>query len=142
MEDQTEGGADAPQAWTYRPECVSGTRGRQLAVGFPPTASYLFPFICYTIPIMAVFKERVDKGYPDKPLLVASQNMGVVPKKVYGSRTGEATKELHLLKLVKTGDFFISLRSFQGGIEYAYYEGIISPAYTVMLRKTDINPQY
>ena len=36
------------------------------------------------------------------------------------------------LKLVKKGDFVISLRSFQGGIEYAYYRGIISAAYTIL----------
>jgi len=85
------------------------------------------------IKIKHIFKERVEKGYPDKPLLAATQNMGVVPKNVYGNRTVEALKDLHLLKLVKIGDFVISLRSFQGGIEYAYYEGIISPAYTVMI---------
>jgi type I restriction enzyme S subunit len=33
---------------------------------------------------------------------------------------------------VGIGDFVISLRSFQGGIEYAYYQGIISPAYTIL----------
>jgi type I restriction enzyme S subunit len=92
--------------------------------------------------IKYVFNERIEKGYPNKPLLVASQNMGVVPKSVYGNRTVEATKDLHLLKLVKPGDFVISLRSFQGGIEYAYYEGIISPAYTVMLPKNNANPHY
>jgi type I restriction enzyme S subunit len=86
-----------------------------------------------SIKIKRLFKERIEKGYPDKPLLAATQNMGVVPKNVYGNRTVEATKDLHLLKLVKVGDFVISLRSFQGGIEYAYYEGIISPAYTVMI---------
>lgn len=79
-----------------------------------------------------LFIERSEKGHPEAPLLVASQNMGVVPKGVYGNRTVEATKDLHLLKLVEIGDFVISLRSFQGGIEYAYYQGIISPAYTVM----------
>jgi type I restriction enzyme S subunit len=89
-----------------------------------------------------LFTERIEKGYPDKPLLVASQNMGVVPKNIYGSRTVEALKDLHLLKLVNKGDFVISLRSFQGGIEYAHYEGIISPAYTVMVPNNDINPYY
>jgi len=83
--------------------------------------------------IKYIFSERVEKGYPNEPLLVASQNMGVVPKDVYGSRTVEAMKDLHNLKLVRIGDFVISLRSFQGGIEYAYYQGIISPAYTVMI---------
>ena len=72
-----------------------------------------------------LFSERSEKGYPNEPLLVASQNMGVVPKNVYGNRTVEAQKDLHLLKLVRVGDFVISLRSFQGGLEYAYYQGII-----------------
>lgn len=83
--------------------------------------------------IKYLFAERSEKGYPKETLLVASQNKGVVPKEVYGLRTVEAMKDLHLLKLVEKGDFVISLRSFQGGIEYAYYRGIISPAYTVMV---------
>lgn len=83
--------------------------------------------------IKYIFAERSEKGYPDEPLLVASQNMGVVPKGVYRNRTVEATKDLHLLKLVRIGDFVISLRSFQGGLEYAYYQGIISPAYTIIV---------
>lgn len=33
----------------------------------------------------------------------------------------------------------ISLRSFQGGIEYSEYEGLISPAYTVLKNKKDID---
>lgn len=87
------------------------------------------------IKIKHLFVERNEKGYPDEPLLAATQNMGVVPKNVYGLRTVEATKDLHLLKLVKVDDFVISLRSFQGGIERAYYQGIISPAYTILTAK-------
>ena len=89
-----------------------------------------------------LFHERSEKGYPDELLLVASQNMGVVPKKVYGNRTVEAQKDLHLLKLVRVGDFVISLRSFQGGLEYAYYQGIISPAYTVLTPHEPITAGY
>ena len=37
-----------------------------------------------------------------------------------------------MLKLVEVGDFVISLRSFEGGIEIAHSRGIISPAYTVL----------
>ena len=83
--------------------------------------------------IKYIFRERSEKGYPDEPLLAATQNHGVIPKSLYGARTVEAQKDLHLLKLVRVGDFVISLRSFQGGIEYAYYQGIISPAYTIMI---------
>ena len=89
-----------------------------------------------------LFNERSEKGHPDEPLLVASQNMGVVPKTIYGSRTVEAQKDLHLLKLVRIGDFVISLRSFQGGLEYAYYQGIVSPAYTILIPHEPMTASY
>lgn len=89
-----------------------------------------------------LFAERSEKGYPNEPLLVASQSMGVVPKNVYGNRTVEAQKDLHLLKLVRVGDFVISLRSFQGGLEYAYYQGIISPAYTILIPHEPMSSSY
>ncbi|MGA2331728.1 MAG: hypothetical protein ABSG75_08205 [Syntrophales bacterium] len=79
-----------------------------------------------------LLRERVQKGFPDEPLLAATQTKGVVLKEEYENRTVLALKDLHLLKLVKIGDFVISLRSFQGGIEYARQQGIISPAYTVL----------
>jgi type I restriction enzyme S subunit len=82
-----------------------------------------------------LMEERIEKGYADEQLLTASQNRGVIPKADYGSRTVEAQKDLHLLKLVEPGDYVISLRSFQGGIEYAHVRGIISPAYTVLQPK-------
>ena len=76
--------------------------------------------------------ERSEKGSPNEPLLAATQTKGVVRKEEYENRTVVATKDLHLLKLVREGDFVISLRSFQGGIEYAREQGIISPAYTIL----------
>lgn len=79
-----------------------------------------------------LLRERVQKGFPNEPLLAATQTKGVVRKDQYENRTVLALKDLHLLKLVEVGDFVISLRSFQGGIEYARVRGIISPAYTVL----------
>ena len=75
---------------------------------------------------------RVEKGHPHEPLLAATQTKGVVRKDEYENRTVLPMKDLHLLKLVYVGDFVISLRSFQGGIEYARERGIISPAYTIL----------
>ena len=92
--------------------------------------------------IKYLFNERVQKGFPEEPLLAATQTKGVVPKEHYENRTVVAQKDLHLLKLVKKGDFVISLRSFQGGIEYSGYRGIISPAYTVMILRDVIDSGY
>ena len=76
--------------------------------------------------------QRSEKGFPDEPLLAATQTKGVVRKEKYENRTVLAMKDLELLKIVRVGDFVISLRSFQGGIEFAREQGIISPAYTIL----------
>lgn len=89
-----------------------------------------------------LFNERVQKGFPFEPLLAATQHHGVILKHNYKTRTVTAQKDLHLLKLVEIGDFVISLRSFQGGIEYSFCRGIISPAYTVMVPFAWINSHY
>lgn len=87
------------------------------------------------------FCERSQKGFPNEPLLAATQSHGVILKSQYETRTVEATKSLETLKLVEIGDFVISLRSFQGGLEYAHERGIISPAYTI-LTPTHISAEY
>lgn len=89
-----------------------------------------------------LFKERSKKGFQNEPMLAATQSHGVVPKTMYENRTVIAQKDLHLLKLVEPGDFVISLRSFQGGIEKAHYRGIISPAYTILTPFILISGEY
>lgn len=78
------------------------------------------------------FSERSEKNHPDEPVLCATQSQGVIPQSMYQNRVVVVNKGFEGLKLVKVGDFVISLRSFEGGIEYAYYQGIISAAYTVL----------
>lgn len=89
-----------------------------------------------------VLRERNVRGFPNEPLLAATQTKGVIRKEQYENRTVLALKDLHLLKLVETGDFVISLRSFQGGIEYARERGIISPAYTILYPQDTDNHAY
>lgn len=89
-----------------------------------------------------LFKEQVQKGFPKEPLLASTQSMGVVRKEDYGSRTVIAMNGLENLKLVEVGDFVISLRSFQGGIEVSHARGIISPAYTVLRPRGFFDPGY
>jgi type I restriction enzyme S subunit len=89
-----------------------------------------------------LFTERVQKGFPDEPLLAATQSKGVVRKSDYGERTVTASKDFHLLKLVEPDDYVISLRSFQGGIEVAHCRGIISPAYTILAPKNESRGGY
>lgn len=87
-------------------------------------------------------QERSEKGYPNEPILCATQSRGVIPQDMYDNRVVVVNKDFDKLKLVKCGDFVISLRSFQGGIEYAYYQGIISAAYTILTPKDKRNSEY
>jgi type I restriction enzyme S subunit len=89
-----------------------------------------------------IFHEKSIKNHPDEPLLAATQTKGVIPKSLYGNTTVTATKNFETLKFVRKGDFVISLRSFQGGIEYAHYQGIISPAYTILEPQEEVVHNY
>ena len=88
------------------------------------------------------FTERSEKNHPDEPILCATQSHGVIPQSMYQNRVVVVNKGFEGLKFVKVGDFVISLRSFEGGIEYAYYQGIISAAYTILTPKNKHNTDY
>jgi len=92
--------------------------------------------------IRYLFQEKSQKGYPNEPILSATQKYGVIPQDLYENRVVVVNKGLEGLKLVEEGDFVISLRSFQGGIEYAYYRGIISAAYTILKPSINLNSNY
>ena len=84
--------------------------------------------------IKSLLRERNERGHPNQPLLAATQKQGVILKERYENRTvlPNATDDLSQFKLVEKGDFVISLRSFQGGVERAHDKGLISPAYTIL----------
>ena len=92
--------------------------------------------------VKSLLGERNERGHPSEPLLAATQSQGVVLKEKYEGRTVLPSNEVDQFKLVREGDFVISLRSFQGGIEYAYDQGIISPAYTVICPYNPLNGDY
>lgn len=105
--------------------------------------------ICTEIPshwqekrIKDIFTEKSIKGYPNEPMLCATQSKGVIPQSLYENRVVTAVSGLENMKLVDVGNFVISLRSFQGGIEYAYYRGIISAAYTILELDTNNSHDY
>ena len=92
--------------------------------------------------VKSLLAERNERGHTSEPLLAATQRQGVVLKEKYDNRTVLPSNEVDQFKLVREGDFVISLRSFQGGIEYAYDQGIISAAYTVIHPYNTLNGDY
>lgn len=68
----------------------------------------------------------------DEELLAVTQDQGVIPRSLLERRVVMPEGSTSGYKLVVPGNFIISLRSFQGGLEYSCYRGLVSPAYTVL----------
>lgn len=68
----------------------------------------------------------------DVELLAVTQDQGVIPRTMLERRVVMPDGSTKGYKLVVPGNFIISLRSFQGGLEYSRYRGLVSPAYTVL----------
>lgn len=73
----------------------------------------------------------------DLPILAITQEKGPIPREVIDYHVSVSAKSVESYKVVEIGDFIISLRSFQGGIEYSNYLGLCSPAY-IILRQKDV----
>lgn len=78
----------------------------------------------------------------DLPILAISQEYGAVPREMINYKISVSDKSIDSYKVVDVGDFIISLRSFQGGIEYSNYKGICSPAYIILRSKVSINDYF
>lgn len=83
-----------------------------------------------------LFSLRKEKARPDDEQLTASQHFGIVYQKDYmaqGSRVVQVVLGNDILKHVEPDDFVISMRSFQGGIEWSNLRGKISSAYVMLI---------
>ena len=89
-----------------------------------------------------IFESSSIRGNSNEVLLSATQEHGVIPRDQLEGRVTMPTGELNSFKLVEEGDFVISLRSFQGGLEYSQYRGIVSPAYTVLKPVKEIDKPF
>lgn len=95
------------------------------------------------IPAREIFKSITDKKHSgDLQVLSSTQDRGIVPRDQVGIDIKYEADSLSSYKKVEKGNFVISLRSFQGGIEYSDYTGIVSPAYTVLKSIEKISDEY
>lgn len=79
---------------------------------------------------------------PGLPVLAITQEHGAIPREDIDYHVSVTAESVASYKEVCEGDFIISLRSFQGGIEYSNYHGICSPAYVILRRRGDENDQF
>ena len=93
-----------------------------------------------------LFDQRKELASFGDEQLAATQEYGVIPQAAYTERSGyrvvEVLKGFEILKRVRPGDFVISMRSFQGGLEYSEYLGKISSAYVMLVPSRPLNDAF
>lgn len=90
-----------------------------------------------------IFQNVTDKNHKgDFMVLSATQDKGIMPRNEVDIDIKYDVSSLANYKKVCQGNFVISLRSFQGGIEYSAYTGLVSPAYTVLSSKKELCDEY
>lgn len=85
-----------------------------------------------------IFQNITDKNHPDDIVLTIQQGKGTLPRELSGRNILYDNTNTKNYKRVKFGDFIIHLRSFEGGLEMANEQGIVSPAYTILRHKKNI----
>ena len=82
------------------------------------------------------------RAAPGLPVLAITQEHGAIPRDQIDYHVSVTAESVASYKEVCEGDFIISLRSFQGGIEHSRYHGICSPAYVILRRKGGGNDHF
>ena len=95
-----------------------------------------------TINPKALFAQRKDRASKGERQLTSSQQYGILYQDEYmeltGSKVVTVEKDFDILKHVEAGDFVISMRSFQGGLEYSTKTGAISSAYVMLVPNLEL----
>lgn len=90
-----------------------------------------------------VFETISNKKHnSDLPILAISQEFGAIPREMINYSISVSENSVNSYKVVEVGDFIISLRSFQGGIEYSNYKGICSPAYIILRPSIEVDNNF
>ena len=85
----------------------------------------------------ALFHQRKERARENDKQLTASQKHGIVFQddfmKIENQKVVTVAKDFDILKHVEPNDFVISMRSFQGGLEFSELSGCISSAYVMLV---------
>lgn len=93
-----------------------------------------------------MFAVRSEPALPSDQMLTASQKYGVIFQSDFvqleGRRVVEVIMGKESLKHVEPNDFIISMRSFQGGIEWCTLRGSTSFHYVMLRPVKDVHPPF
>lgn len=93
-----------------------------------------------------LFAQRKDKACAADRQLTASQKYGILYQadfmELEGQKVVQVIHGADILKHVEPNDFVISMRSFQGGIEWSELRGSISSAYVMLIPNKNVVPNF
>ena len=89
-----------------------------------------------------ILKERTERAHGDEELLSVTIGNGVI-RQIDSDKRNIASEDKSNYKVVKKGDIpYNSMRMWQGAVGNSEYDGIVSPAYTVLTPTSDANGKF
>ncbi len=95
------------------------------------------------LPNIAIFRERIERGFDNEELLSVTIGKGVIRQSDIDIKKDSSNEDKSKYKLIKVGDIaYNRMRMWQGALGYSVYQGITSPAYVVLKPKMEINQRF
>ncbi len=88
-----------------------------------------------------VFDERVERGFAHLPLLSVTEN-GITYRDDLERRDNSSEDKSKYLRICPGDIGYNTMRMWQGRSALSPYEGIVSPAYTILTPKRNIDPRF
>ena len=79
-----------------------------------------------------------NKDFHFNKVIAASQEYGMVERDTLNLKVQFDESSINTYKIIRTGDYVVHLRSFQGGFAFSELDGICSPAYIILRPNTRI----
>lgn len=92
--------------------------------------------------LSGLFGKVIEKNRLDLPALTIIQGYGTIRRDESERKITYDEKGLKNYKAVQKDDFIVHLRSFEGGLEIANQDGIVSPAYHVYRGNDEVHPLF
>jgi len=89
-----------------------------------------------------LFKERVENTRGDLPLLSVTREEGIIPRDDVGRKDTSNEDKSNYLRICPGDIGYNTMRMWQGVSALSAYEGIISPAYTVLIPQSKIDGRF
>jgi type I restriction enzyme S subunit len=98
------------------------------------------------VPATALFTESKERARVGDQMLSATQKYGVIPLAEFEAleqrQVTKASVNLGMRKHVELGDFVISMRSMDGGLERGHAVGSVRSSYSVLKAGPDVDGRF